>query len=264
MGTTTTPVSRLLFSGRPLRTFPQVGLPNNVEAEAPVWTADLWDQDLWNQDDLAPVFANSVPSLAFFGNALRMPSSDPTARELFEILVRENGDALLASIRATGGAAHADDIFQETVLVAWRRMADYDRTRPFGPWLRGIARLVAMDMASKRARLHVADPTTLDAIEQDFSAFDRYRGSATEPAMSFRERLNALEDCLTKLPAVYADAVQAVYRDTRTLRAVAHSIGENEEAIKKRLQRARSMLAQCLSGKGAFGDELRDIQGETA
>ena len=27
------------------------------------------------------------------------------------------------------GHEHADDIFQDTVLVAWRRLGDYDRTR---------------------------------------------------------------------------------------------------------------------------------------
>jgi len=33
----------------------------------------------------------------------------------------------------------ADDIWQETMLVAWRRFDDDDTTRPFGAWLRGIA-----------------------------------------------------------------------------------------------------------------------------
>jgi DNA-directed RNA polymerase specialized sigma24 family protein len=45
------------------------------------------------------------------------------------VLVREHGNALLASIHAIAGPSHADDIFQDTVLVAWRRPGDYDRTR---------------------------------------------------------------------------------------------------------------------------------------
>lgn len=54
---------------------------------------------------------------------------EPSARDLFEVLVREHGNALLASIHAIAGPSHADDIFQDTVLVAWRRLGDYDRTR---------------------------------------------------------------------------------------------------------------------------------------
>ena len=42
---------------------------------------------------------------------------------------REHGNALLASTHAIAGPSHADDIFQDTVLVAWRRLGDYDRTR---------------------------------------------------------------------------------------------------------------------------------------
>lgn len=180
---------------------------------------------------------------------------EPTARELFEVLIRENGDALLASIRATAGSEHADDIFQDTVLVAWRRLRDYDRTRPFGPWLRGIARLIALEYAAKRRQLRVAAPETIEAIEHDLSAFERFRGSGAEAAMSFRERLAALDDCIDRLPLTYAQLVQTVYRDTNTLAQVAVAFGEGEEALKKRLQRARAMLHACLGSKSAFGGE---------
>ena len=35
--------------------------------------------------------------------------------------------------------AAVDDLFQETMLVAWKRLDECDLSRPFGPWLRGIA-----------------------------------------------------------------------------------------------------------------------------
>jgi len=190
-----------------------------------------------------------------------MPPVDPSARELFEVLVREHADALIASIRAGVGRGHADDVFQETVLVAWRRLADYDRTRPFGPWLRGIARLVALDLVSRQRRMQVADPATFDTIERNVAAFERARGEGAEPAMSFRERLAALDDCLSRLPAMYAEVVQATYRDTRQLADIAQALGGNEELVKKRLQRARAMLAHCLRGKAAFADETDGAEG---
>jgi len=193
-----------------------------------------------------------------------MPPTDPTARELFEVLVRDHADALMASIRAGIGRAHADDVFQETVLVAWRRLADYDRTRPFGPWLRGIARLVALDLMSRQRRMQVADPATFDAIERNVAAFERVRIEGAGPAMSFRERLAALDDCLSRLPAMYAEVVQAAYRDDRQLADIARATNDNEEAVKKRLQRARALLAHCLRGKGAFADEAGGREGALA
>ena len=73
--------------------------------------------------------------------------------------------------------------------------------------------------------------------------------------MSFRERLSALDDCLAQLPSMYAQTVQAVYRETRSLSQIAVLLGENEETVKKRLQRARALLAQCLTRKTAFGND---------
>jgi RNA polymerase sigma-70 factor (ECF subfamily) len=179
----------------------------------------------------------------------------PTARELFEVLIREHGDALLASIRATTGPAHADDIFQDAVLVAWRRLPDYDRSRPFGPWLRGIARMIALDYAGRHTRVRLASPEVMESVERDLRAFERFTGAGAEAAMSFRERLAALDDCLSRLPAMYAHAVQAAYRDAHTLAHIAHAGGESIETIKKRLQRARAMLGECLAAKGAFAEE---------
>jgi DNA-directed RNA polymerase specialized sigma24 family protein len=42
------------------------------------------------------------------------------------------------------------------------------------------------------------------------------------------------------------------------LAEVAHAIGGNEELVKKRLQRARAMLAECLRGKSVFASECGD------
>ncbi len=177
---------------------------------------------------------------------------EPSARDLFEILVREHGDALLASIHAIAGPLHADDIFQDTVLVAWRRLEDYDRARPFGPWLRGIARMVALEYAARQKRVRIASPEVMAAVERDLHAFECWAGSAAESAMSFRERLTALDDCIGRLPSPYADTVQSVYRHSHTIAHLATVSGESSESIKKRLQRARAMLAECLSAKGAF------------
>jgi tmRNA-binding protein len=61
-------------------------------------------------------------------------------RDLFEILMREHIDSvrafLLSSLR---DAVAAEDVLQETFLVAWRILDRYDRKLPFGPWVRGIA-----------------------------------------------------------------------------------------------------------------------------
>ena len=62
-------------------------------------------------------------------------------KQVFEVLMRENADMLLAFLRASVRDKHAaEDIFQETMIVAWRRMDSFDRERSFAKWLRGIAK----------------------------------------------------------------------------------------------------------------------------
>src|SRR4030095_1216705 len=83
---------------------------------------------------------------------VNQPPTGPSARQVFEILVHEHADMLTAFLRSLvldSSAIH--DLFQETMLVAWRRLADYDRARPFGPWLRGIAGVLVMEHRRKRA-----------------------------------------------------------------------------------------------------------------
>jgi DNA-directed RNA polymerase specialized sigma24 family protein len=52
------------------------------------------------------------------------------------------------------------------------------------------------------------------------------------------------------LPEPYAVVVDAVYRGGRPLEAVAQQLSSNLETVKKRLQRARAQIAECLQRKG--------------
>ena len=50
-------------------------------------------------------------------------------RKIFEVFVRENEGALMAYIRTfTRDAQIAEDLFQETMLIAWRKFDEFDST----------------------------------------------------------------------------------------------------------------------------------------
>lgn len=165
-------------------------------------------------------------------------------RAVFEILVREHADMLTAYLRSlVRDPGAVDDLFQETMLTAWRRLDDYDRTRPFAPWLRGIARRLAM--ASHRAAtklVYIDDHVVLEDLDRRFERF----GSL--PGDGFRDRLSHVADCLSRLPESFRESLSMVYSRNMMLKQVAESLGVNEETIKKRVQRARQMLADCVAG----------------
>ncbi len=167
------------------------------------------------------------------------------ARDLFEILVRENADMLIAYIRSgVRDDASADDIFQETMLTAWRRLDDYDKGRPFGPWLRGIAARLLLAHHRKAAQSFTAgDEETLDYLSQRFEALHR------RPGDTFDEKLDALQDCVEKLPEPYRETIKLRYGEDIKPSGIVERLGLAAETVKKRLQRAKARLLDCINRK---------------
>lgn len=169
-------------------------------------------------------------------------SNGPSAREVFEILARDHADMLAAYLRSlVWSPPAAEDLFQETMLVAWRRLGDFDRSRPFGAWLRGIARRLALEDQRRRRALPTSiDPEVLAELDR------RYEDLAHAPGDTFRQRAERLIKCLARLPEHMRAAIEMVYSRQMLLGAAAQALDASEEAVKKRIQRARQLLAECV------------------
>jgi RNA polymerase sigma-70 factor (TIGR02960 family) len=86
----------------------------------------------------------------------------------FETLVRPHERPIFRHCyRMLGSGPDAEDAVQDTLERAWRRLATYDRSGPFGAWLHRIATNVCLDaLRSRRARLSPAGhgpPTVVGA-----------------------------------------------------------------------------------------------------
>jgi len=176
------------------------------------------------------------------------PGFSHSGREVFEILAREHADMLTAYLRSLIGAdPSVDDLFQQAMLVAWRRLGDYDRSRPFGPWLRGIAQRLVMEHFRKgKARPTTTDPAVLVELDTRYDRLNR------APGDTFRQRAERISECMAKLPDVMREALELVYARGLLIIAAAESMGASEEATKKRVQRGRQLLAECVRA----GEEL--------
>jgi len=172
------------------------------------------------------------------------------AHELFEILVRENADMLTAYVRSVVRDANAaDDIFQETMLTAWRRLADYDKSRPFGPWLRGIAAKVMLAHRRQRARAFaLCDEEILEHLDARCEAMHR------QPGDTWDEKLEGLRDCIDRLPERYREAIQLRYAEEVPAEALLNRLQITMETLKKRLQRGRARLLECLERKQRWNE----------
>jgi RNA polymerase sigma-70 factor (ECF subfamily) len=175
------------------------------------------------------------------------PPTRPDAERVFEVLLRQNSGPLTAFIRSIlGSSPLVEDVFQETVMVAWRRFDDFDPQRPFGPWLRGIAARTSLAACRKAGRERPVEQEVLLALEIRVAGLERME---IEDQVGWAREL---EDCIRRLPANYRDCIECEVRGASSIREISNAVGLGIEVVKKRLQRGRRHLADCLRSKGVF------------
>ncbi len=161
----------------------------------------------------------------------------------FEILVRLNHRRLLAyALALTERTDVAEDLVQDAFLVAHRELARFDATRDFGAWVRGIVRMKYLEW-TRSARTQSVDGAVLDTIEERHRTWDRAVEEGREDALA------ALRGCVGLLSSHLGDAVALFYTERRPCSEVATRLGVAEAVVRKRLQRARESLGECLKGK---------------
>ena len=167
----------------------------------------------------------------------------PDPRKLFEALVREHTNMLTVYLRsALHNTSDVDDLFQETMIVAWRRMDDFDHTRPFAPWLRGIAKKLVLAHSRKQVRF-LCNPLVLDRVDARLSQLSSRQGDTWE------EKAEVLHACVQSLPEHYRTVVSQRYFQQQAILQVSEALKLSTAAVKKRLQRARSLVLECIEGK---------------
>lgn len=173
---------------------------------------------------------------------------DKKARKAFEILVRENSRMLMVYLRSLiRDEAAIDDLFQEAMIVAWRRLDECDLDRPFGPWLRGIASRLVMAHYRKQKKAPIAlQEAVLSAVDRQFENINLLAGDTWD------DKVAALRECVDALPDRQKNVISGRYFDGLQTQVVAEQFDLSLEACKKRLQRGRAMLAECLKRKGVL------------
>lgn len=167
-----------------------------------------------------------------------------TDRKAFAVLAKEHHRALLTYARALTKEQHTSrDIVQEAFVVAWKNLDTFDVTRDFAAWMRGIVRNKWRESLRKNAREISLDEETLEFLEEDAKQWDDLRDRGGVFAR--------LESCLKKLPENLSEAVKAFYYDELSGEEAATTLCVQSATLRKRLERARGGLRDCLQAARA-------------
>ena len=143
------------------------------------------------------------------------------------------------------GSLDADDIVQEACVTAYKKANSFDATKDFGPWLRGIVRLKALEASKANeqlAKLH--DPDVVAGIEDVFQMLDT--GQAEK---NWQDKVKVLIHCVEKLPYTLKQAILMFYQQKRTLIDIALFARTSSENVGQRLSRARKQIKACVRSK---------------
>ncbi len=159
----------------------------------------------------------------------------------FEILAAEYRPMVLCYLRALVRDGHlAEDLTQETMLSAHGAIDSFDPERCFGAWLRGIARLKALQSNRASARHPMlVDSSVVEGMEEVYSLFD-------QPSGAWEDRIVVVQRCIGRLNDTMRTVVTAVYSRGQTIRQVAADLGHSFDAVAKRLSRSRRLIRECV------------------
>jgi len=127
--------------------------------------------------------------------------------------------------------AQLDDLVQETLLSVHRKLATWDSSRPFLPWLAAIARYRWVDHLR---RIYRADEAALA---------DELAGADEEPAIAARI---SLERLFAQLPSAQAEAIELVKIEGLSVSEASQASGQSESLIKVNIHRGLKKLTAMI------------------
>lgn len=161
----------------------------------------------------------------------------------FTQLMRRHKDGLYRFIRRyVGDGDGAYDVVQESFVAAWRNLARYDGTRPFGTWLRAIA----MNKCRDRARRETVRRVIFGGRDGDeaLSASDPAPGA--EAVLIAAQKRTALDRAIAALPQKLKEPLILTAFEDLSHQAAAEVLGVSAKTIETRVYRARRRLAETL------------------
>ena len=161
--------------------------------------------------------------------------------EAFEELVVRYRPAVVRLARTIVGADHAEDVAQDSLLLAFKALPGIEEPRKFGAWLSAITRNRALRF-SKSETTHMTKRVALDeALLEKIEALAR--------PIADKERDEAMIQALDSLPADYAMPLRLRFLDEMPLERIAAFMGVPLSTVKWRIHHGKKLLKEKVKGE---------------
>ena len=138
----------------------------------------------------------------------------------------------------------ADDTFADVSVAIVQSYGNYDQTRPFTNWARGVARRVALaNLRKHKGNVTLLDGTVLDAVGGELDSL----GSETD----LEARKQALKQCVQQLSQSNRKLVGLRYFQGMPYEKIAGLVRRSVNTLYVAFNRIHKALKDCLKKKGA-------------
>ncbi len=172
-------------------------------------------------------------------NQLILASREGDLEAFSELVKAYQGNVRACLAVRLNSPFESDDLAQETFIVAFRKIKDFEPGRPFGPWLRSIAFNLLRNFLAK----HRAEP--VGHSEELALLVDQHIGAG----YSEKNELNTLQtlrECMGKLDDSMRQLVELRYHEDMPLSELTRTLNINHSTLTMRLHRIRLALKQCI------------------
>lgn len=135
-----------------------------------------------------------------------------------------------------GDRDEADEVYQRTCVVLWRKFEQYDPDGNFAAWATRIAHYEVLKSRAAKKRVVVLSDVGLEAIAE----------AAFPVAEQVNDRRAALSRCMKKLSCDDLAIVKRRYFECQSVKEIAQELDCSRHSIYRTLARVHSMLSRCI------------------
>ncbi len=150
--------------------------------------------------------------------------------DAFEELVVRYRPAVVRLARTIVGAADAEDVAQDSLLLAFKALPGIEEPRKFPAWLSAITRHRALRFSKQSSKRVALDEVLLEKIE------------ALAKPLADKERDESMIKALDSLPADYAMPLRLRFLDEMPLDRIAAFMGVPLSTVKWRIHHGKKLL----------------------
>ena len=133
----------------------------------------------------------------------------------------------------------AEEVFQRTCMVIWKKFSQYDPSGDFTAWACRIAYYETLKHREAMGRVKILNDEALKEVAE----------AAIPISAKLSERRGALADCLESLPESQYKLVRQKYFEGETVEEIARASGRSSYAVYRELSKAHGLLFRCVERK---------------